>query len=109
MTRLRIALSLTLVGPRAHLLGQSHWPAALRIAIGADGDDSTPGQRRALVEACLPWRVFAADTLPLRVHSATGSSDVDGIRPDVAGVEFGGVFEDGERRRHGGQGKIRGS
>lgn len=85
MTGLRIALSLTLVGPRAHLLAQADWPIAVRIAVGAEGPAGTPDERRALVDASLPWRVFDADALGLRVYGAAGSVDVDAIRPDVGG------------------------
>ncbi len=85
MTRLRIALSLTLVGPRAHMLAQADWPIALRIAIGAEGPASTPDERRALVDASLPWRVFDAAALGLRVYGAAGNVDIDAVRPGVEG------------------------
>lgn len=78
MEQLRLGLTLSIVGPREHLLDMPEWPMALRIAVGTDVEPAEEEQE-ALVIRTLPWTVWrdlSGARVTLAVQPAQGGAPV---------------------------------
>ncbi len=74
MNPLHLDVTLSMVGPRARLMGLARWPMALRVTAGFADNPANEAQARELVSRSLPWNVWPADLPDVLVTDEQGTS-----------------------------------